>query len=55
MKNHTEYEMFVIVSKVLQRYFIDIDLLAITDDNVKFNDTFREHFRNKVKKHFHYI
>ena len=55
MNNHAEYKMFVIVLKFLQQYFIDTDLLAITTDNAKFNDTLRKHFHNKMKEHFHYI
>ena len=55
MNNHAEYEMFAIVLKLFQKYSIDIDLLAITTDNAKFNDTLRKHLRNKVKKKFHHI
>ena len=55
MNNHAKYEMFAIMLKLLQKYSIDIDLLTITTDNAEFNDTFRKHFRNKVKKKFHHI
>ena len=55
MNNHAEYEMFAIVLRLFQQYFIDIDLLTITTDNVEFNDTLRKHFRNKMKKNYDHI
>ena len=55
MNNHAEYEMFAIMLNFLTKYSIDTDLLTITTDNAAFNDTFRKHFRNKVKKQFDHI
>ena len=55
MNNYAEYEMFAIVLKFLQQYFIDIDLLTITTDNAEVNDTLRKHLRNKMEKNFDYI
>ena len=55
MNNHAEYEIFVMMLRFLQQYFINIDLLTITTDNAEFNDTLRKHFRNKVREHFYHI
>ena len=41
--------------KLFRQYFINFDLLTITTNNAELNATFRKHFRNKIKKHFHYI
>ena len=55
MNNHSEYEEFAIVLKFLQQYSIDTNLLTITTNNAKFNDTLRKHFRNEMKENFDYI
>ena len=39
MNNYAEYEMFVIILKFFQQYFIDTDLLSIATNNAKFNNT----------------
>ena len=49
MSSYAKYEMFAIMLKNFQQYFINTNLLTITTDNAKFNDTLRKHFRNKMK------
>ena len=39
MKNHAKHEMFVIMLRLFQQYSINIDLLTITTEIAKFNDT----------------